>query len=74
MWWFTSENMVFVTQLETISMYIDAYSRLTACTFKFNQSTALITVKTSLLMLYCHLWYKCNMMILDSDDLSNLYS
>ena len=35
-WWFTSENMDFVTQLETISMFTDAYSRLIAYTFKFN--------------------------------------
>jgi len=35
-WWFTSENMDFVTQLETILMFTDAYSRLIAYTFKFN--------------------------------------
>ena len=36
LWWFTSENMDFVTQLETLSMFTDAYSRLIAYTFEFN--------------------------------------
>ena len=35
-WWFTIEKMDFATQLDMVSMYADAYSKLITYRFKFN--------------------------------------
>jgi len=63
LWWFTSDNLDLVTYLDMISMFTDAYPRLTA-----------YVLKTSLLMCYCYLWCNCYVMMILDDDVPWIYS
>jgi len=78
-WWFTSENMDFVTQLKTISMFTDAYSRLIAYTFTQQVQYPPISYWPSLRcqqVYWCAtatFWFNCNVMMVLDDHVSEIW-
>jgi len=66
--------MDFVTQLETISMFTDAYSRLIAYTFKFNLLSVTdphygLDKYTGVTATF---WFNCNVMMILDDHVSEI--